>query len=124
VVRFVCVVVVVVVVIPPGKLPWDCSFVSPDATGDNMWYSFNYGPVHFVQFDTETDFPNAPLATMCPDLPCGNFGPVGQLLAWLQKDLAAVRRCFVLAAWFSCGFTVDLAGVRLPLSEASVHGSL
>ena len=26
----------------------------------NMWYSFNYGPVHFVNINTETDFPSAP----------------------------------------------------------------
>ncbi len=28
------------------------------ATGLNMWYSFNYGNVHFVNIDTETDYPN------------------------------------------------------------------
>jgi hypothetical protein len=27
-----------------------------DAHGENMWYSFNYGPVHFIQFDTEVCF--------------------------------------------------------------------
>ncbi|CAM9507751.1 unnamed protein product, partial [Phaeothamnion confervicola] len=25
----------------------------------NMWYSWNYGPIHFVSIDTETDFPNS-----------------------------------------------------------------
>mmetsp|Transcript_88297 Transcript_88297/g.201893 ORF Transcript_88297/g.201893 Transcript_88297/m.201893 type:complete len:225 (+) Transcript_88297:673-1347(+) len=28
----------------------------------NMWYSFNFGPVHFVVVNTETDFPDAPEA--------------------------------------------------------------
>jgi hypothetical protein len=49
--------------------------------------------VHFVMFNTETDFPNA------PDEPngegaenAGPFAPSGAQLAWLQKDLAAVDR--------------------------------
>ncbi len=34
---------------------------SPESGGaDSMWYSFNYGPVHFVMVDTSTDFPDAP----------------------------------------------------------------
>jgi hypothetical protein len=36
-----------------------CLFVL-GGVGANMWYSFNYGPVHFVSFDTETDFDHAP----------------------------------------------------------------
>lgn len=27
---------------------------------ENMWYSFDYGLVHYVVVSTETDFPNAP----------------------------------------------------------------
>merc|ERR1712093_386978 len=27
--------------------------------GHNMWYSWNFGPVHFVSIDTETDWPEA-----------------------------------------------------------------
>jgi acid phosphatase type 7 len=49
--------------------------------------------VHYVQFNTETDFPNA------PDLPGGSgaedagpFAPDGVQLAWLKKDLASVDR--------------------------------
>ncbi|RHZ49312.1 hypothetical protein CDV55_102577 [Aspergillus turcosus] len=26
----------------------------------NMWYSWNHGMAHFVQINTETDFPSAP----------------------------------------------------------------
>lgn len=28
---------------------------------DNMWFSFDYGLVHYVQISTETDFPNGVL---------------------------------------------------------------
>ncbi|KAK9235148.1 hypothetical protein V1525DRAFT_284764 [Lipomyces kononenkoae] len=60
---------------------------------ENFWYSFDHGMVHFVMFNTETDFPNA------PDEPggegaenAGPFAPTGAQLAWLQQDLAAVDR--------------------------------
>lgn len=57
---------------------------SPETGGiKNMFYSFNYGNVHFVSFDTETDYPNAPLAKRYV-LPCGGFG---DQLAWLEADL-------------------------------------
>jgi hypothetical protein len=59
----------------------------------NFWYSWDHGMVHYVQFNTETDFPNA------PDLPGGSgaedagpFAPTGAQLAWLKKDLASVDR--------------------------------
>jgi len=59
----------------------------------NFWYSFDYGMVHFVIFNTETDFPNA------PDEPggegaedAGPFAPSGTQLAWLDNDLASVDR--------------------------------
>lgn len=49
--------------------------------------------VHFIQFNTETDFPNA------PDLPGGSgaedagpFAPNGTQLAWLEEDLKRVDR--------------------------------
>ena len=49
---------------------------------NNMWYSFDYGNVHFVSIDTETDYPNAP------------EGPsvFGDQLTWLQNDLAAAAQ--------------------------------
>lgn len=47
----------------------------------SMWYSFNYGNIHFVSISTETDFP-------------GQFFPCtfGDQLQWLKNDLAAVNR--------------------------------
>src|SRR5579871_2527630 len=70
------------------------SMPSKDSGGlGNFWYSFDYGMVHFVVFNTETDFPNA------PDEPggegaenAGPFAPPGTQLAWLEKDLASVNR--------------------------------
>jgi acid phosphatase type 7 len=60
---------------------------------ENFWYSWDHGMVHFVQFNTETDFPNA------PDEPggegaenAGPFAPSGAQLAWLKNDLAHVDR--------------------------------
>ena len=74
----------------------DLPFSMPsDVSGGvgNFWYSWNHGMVHFVQFNTETDFPDA------PDEPggegaefAGPFAPSGAQLAWLAKDLAAVDR--------------------------------
>ena len=60
---------------------------------ENFWYSWDHGMVHYITFNTETDFPNA------PDLPGGSgvedagpFAPTGTQLAWLKADLAAVDR--------------------------------
>jgi acid phosphatase type 7 len=60
---------------------------------ENFWYSWDHGMVHFITFNTETDFPNA------PDLPGGSgnedagpFAATGAQLAWLQNDLASVDR--------------------------------
>jgi acid phosphatase type 7 len=59
----------------------------------NMWYSFDHGMVHFIQFNTETDYPNA------ADEPggegaenAGPFAPNGTQLAWLEADLKSVDR--------------------------------
>jgi len=58
----------------------------------NMWYSFNYGPVHFVSINCETDFPGAGEEFLddsgIPYLKAGGFGAEGEFLAWLEADLA------------------------------------
>jgi len=69
---------------------------------ENFWYSWDHGMVHFIQFNTETDFLNA------PDLPGGSgaenagpFAPTGAQIEWLKKDLASVNRAktpWVIAA--------------------------
>lgn len=82
---------------------------------DNMWYSYDYGLVHFVQINTETDFGNGIIG---PDEPKGsakeNSGPFGKYaneqIDWLNKDLASVDRCktpWVIVAghrpWYTVG---------------------
>jgi len=51
---------------------------------NNMWYSFDFGSVHFVQINTETDFPDSPIGQS------GwlRGGPFGDQLGWLKQDLA------------------------------------
>lgn len=81
----------------------------------NMWYSYDYGSVHFVQFNTETDLGNGIIG---PDEPKGsakeNAGPFGsypnEQYDWLNKDLASVDRCktpWVVVAghrpWYTVG---------------------
>jgi len=60
---------------------------------ENLWYSYDYGNVHFIQINTETDYPNSPMGP-------GTFynaGPFGDQMAWLQADLmkAAANRAQV-----------------------------
>ncbi|KAI1167355.1 Metallo-dependent phosphatase-like protein [Nemania serpens] len=77
-----------------------------------FWYSFDYGLLHLVMINTETDFASA------PDAPGGsaglNSGPfgtsAGQQLAFLAADLAAVDRAvtpWVVVAghrpWYTTG---------------------
>jgi len=50
---------------------------------ENMWYSFDYGLVHFVMLDSETDYkmsPEGPLSLV-------GAGPFGDQLGWLKDDL-------------------------------------
>lgn len=94
---------------------------------ENFWYSWNHGMVHFITFNTETDFPNA------PDEPggegaefAGPFAPSGAQLAWLAKDLAAVDRKktpWVIAAghrpWYVSTSEVSSPTAYPPLSFRS-----
>ena len=51
---------------------------------NNMFYSLDYGLVHFVSIDTEVDFPNSPEG---PGTGL-NAGPFADQLTWLKADLA------------------------------------
>jgi len=60
----------------------------------NMWYSFDYGPVHFVAANTETDFDGAVEGKFGDGgwevgLKAGSFGQDGEYLRWLEADLIA-----------------------------------
>jgi hypothetical protein len=82
----------------------------------NMWYSFDYGLVHFVSINGETDYANSleksflsdvtgnethPTKSQTSVTDSGPFGKVGnvsdtksyQQYQWLAKDLASVDRC-------------------------------
>ena len=48
----------------------------------NMWFSFNFGNIHFISVDTETDYPDAPEGSHM----------FGDQLSWLKEDLASVDR--------------------------------
>ena len=71
------------------RMPWRESGAS-----SNMWYSFNYGPVHFVQIDTETDFPGSP-----NDQYRSKNGGFGDQLAWLEQDLRQANKERSLRPW-------------------------
>ncbi|TMW66875.1 hypothetical protein Poli38472_011991 [Pythium oligandrum] len=50
---------------------------------ENMWYSFEHGPIHFTTINTETDYPDAPNNSYTG----GKYGNFGNQLAWLENDL-------------------------------------
>ena len=52
----------------------------------NLWYSFDYGMVHMIFINTETDFPNAPSGPGTA-LNGGNFLGLSGQLQWLENDL-------------------------------------
>ncbi|UPR04049.1 metallophosphatase [Chloropicon primus] len=56
----------------------------------NMWYSFNYGPVHFVNLDSETDYYGAAEGEHDEFylLDSGHFNPYpNAYMEWLEEDL-------------------------------------
>jgi len=57
----------------------------------NMWYSFDYGSVHYVAANTETDYDSAPEQGKGPISPSGSFAPSGGYLEWLEADLRAAN---------------------------------
>jgi hypothetical protein len=54
-------------------------------SGDNMWYSFDLGPVHVLSFSTESDYVGAPI-----DLK--RSARAQTQVQWMAADLAAVNR--------------------------------
>ncbi|KAK3941965.1 Metallo-dependent phosphatase-like protein [Diplogelasinospora grovesii] len=67
-----------------------------------FWYSFEYGMVHVVMIDTETDFPDAPDGPGgSAGLDGGPFGALNQQLEFLEADLASVDR--TVTPWLIVG---------------------
>lgn len=70
---------------------------SPESNGVlNMWHSFEYGPIHFVATNTETDFAGAAEGEYGDSgsvvgLKSGHFAPDGAYLNWLEADLKAAN---------------------------------
>lgn len=62
-----------------------------------MWYSFDYGMAHFIQFNTETDLGNGIIGPFESKGRKGlNAGPFGsypnEQIDWLEQDLKSVNR--------------------------------
>lgn len=80
----------------------------------NMWYSFDYGLVHFLNIDTETDYPKAPGDGY---LHAGPFAPSGAQLAWIEQDLQKAVANRQQVPW------IIVSGHRPLLSSSGTHGS-
>ena len=90
---------------------------------ENMWYSFNIGPVHFVSINTETDFPGAEETDTGDShifwLKAGHFAGEGQYLKWLEDDLKAAdaarksgHRPWIIAGGHRALGWIDKSGVK------------
>ena len=64
-------------------------------SSSNMFYSFDYGLVHFINIDTESTFPGAPEGK--------NSGPFGDQAAWLKADLAKATANRAKVPWILVG---------------------
>lgn len=73
----------------------------------SMWYSFNYGPAHFVSINTETDFKGAAEEDIgdsgLKKLPAGHFAPKGAYIQWLEQDLQRASQERHLRPWIIVG---------------------
>eukprot|EP00475_Leptophrys_vorax_P024952 TRINITY_DN3466_c0_g1_i2.p1 TRINITY_DN3466_c0_g1~~TRINITY_DN3466_c0_g1_i2.p1 ORF type:complete len:225 (-),score=52.17 TRINITY_DN3466_c0_g1_i2:512-1186(-) len=66
----------------------------------NMWYSFNVGPIHFVNINTETDYPGAPIDHYNEGPTNGGFG---DQLSWLKQDLEQANEDRAIRPWIIVG---------------------
>jgi predicted phosphodiesterase len=97
----------------------------------NMWYSFDYGPVHFISGNTETDFDGAVEKDYgdggsIVGLKAGHFGADGEYLRWLEADLQAAvanraERPWIVAfghrTWFYHDHQIKEAETTQPLRD-------
>ncbi|GMF56117.1 unnamed protein product [Phytophthora fragariaefolia] len=83
---------------------------SPESGGAlNMWYSYEYGSVHFTTLSSETDYPNAPSNAYFTNRIYGNFG---DQLAWLEADLKAADANRENVPWLIVGMHRPMYTIR------------
>ncbi|EGZ11265.1 hypothetical protein PHYSODRAFT_518590 [Phytophthora sojae] len=75
----------------------------------NMWYSYEYGTVHFTSLSSETDYPNAPSNAYFTKRVYGNFG---DQLAWLEEDLKAADSNRDQVPWIIVGMHRPMYTIR------------
>ena len=101
--------------------------------GQSMWCSWNYGPVHFVSINSETDWKGAEERDTGDShdkkLPAGHFGEDGEYLKWLEADLkaAAAARAAKDAAGGAAGMvgpSFIVAGGHRPYGDIASHEKL
>ncbi|CAF0994251.1 unnamed protein product [Didymodactylos carnosus] len=68
----------------------------------NLWYSFDYGLVHFAIINTETDFPSSPSGPGT-SLDGGNFISNTAQLKWLENDLKKANNRRAQIPWIIVG---------------------
>eukprot|EP00026_Physarum_polycephalum_P005057 Phypoly_transcript_05083.p1 GENE.Phypoly_transcript_05083~~Phypoly_transcript_05083.p1 ORF type:complete len:628 (-),score=48.63 Phypoly_transcript_05083:151-1800(-) len=81
----------------------------------SMWSSFDYGLVHFVLIDTESDFDGAPEGnnTLFPYGPFGGANGIPSQLAWLEKDLQKANHNRKVTPWIIvCGHRPIYTGLN------------
>jgi len=71
---------------------YNCRWQMPSETSGgkaSMWYSWDFGPIHFTAANTETDFEGASEQKLIGMhiFPAGHFGRDGEYLEWLEADL-------------------------------------
>jgi len=73
-------------------------FKMPSNGSKNMWYSFNFGPIHFISINTESDYPNSPTNPYTfIGTPSG--GGFGNQLEWIENDLKQAVKNRVERPW-------------------------
>ncbi|KAE9281789.1 hypothetical protein PF008_g27795 [Phytophthora fragariae] len=75
----------------------------------NMWYSYEYGTVHFTTLSTETDYLNAPSNAYFTKRVYGGFG---DQLAWLEEDLKAADANRDNVPWIIVGMHRPMYTIR------------
>ncbi|KAJ8564178.1 hypothetical protein ON010_g7165 [Phytophthora cinnamomi] len=75
----------------------------------NMWYSYEYGTVHFTSLSSETDYPNAPSNAYFTKRKYGKFG---NQLAWLEADLKAADANRENVPWLVVGIHRPMYTIR------------